>query len=774
MISINYIYENDSKLKKTLQEELLKFKNRSILLQIFSGDLNKSKIIEIIKTIKSSLPNIKIIGSTTDGEIIDGKVTEKKIILSFSIFENTKIETKLFEKKENSFDLGQKIAYTLVKENTKALICFADGLNINGEELLNGINSVSSIIVAGGLAGDNGEFKETFVFTQEGFLSNGCAVATLNSDVLRVNNNFGFNWEGIGKIMTVTKADANRVYEIDNIKAAEIYRHYFGDVAKDVVKIGVEFPLIINKYGLKIARAVLAEYNDGSLLFAGNLNVGDKVQFGYGNVEAILKKDENLLNEMTSYDIESIFVYSCMARRRFLGKKIKYEIKPLKQFGKVAGFFTYGEFFTKQNNYVFFNQTMTLLVLSEKENKKNINIKFDFKQSSLRTLRALTNLIKATSDELIQLNKNLEEKVSEKTKELIEKNKKLEYVYYHDNLTNLPNKFKFEEDLNKKDAFGCVLIDIMKFSTLNDFYGEKIGDEVLKKFSGVLSKIAKKYNCKLYRMSGDQFIIVSFKDNSINDIIKNEIFERMETPITVEIDNNTISLELDVRIALVKEKYNDMKLKADLALNYAKRNNLDFVEYDNSLNLEEKLQKELKIIDMVKKAIEEDRIIPVFQKIKKENNDTYECLVRIKQENKLISPFVFLEIIKPTSYYYEITKIMIEKSFKIFQNKDEMISLNFSYKDIENEEIVNFLLQKINEYNMKGRVIIEILESENIRDFQKILKFINIIKDLGVQIAIDDFGSGYSNFIYLAEIKPDYIKIDGSLIKKLMKIIIHI
>ena len=103
MIGINCIYESDFKLKNFLQEELLKFKNRSILLQIFSGDLNKRKIIKIINDIKNLLPNIKIIGSTTDGEIIDGKVTEKKIVLSFSIFENTKIETKLFEKKEKSF-----------------------------------------------------------------------------------------------------------------------------------------------------------------------------------------------------------------------------------------------------------------------------------------------------------------------------------------------------------------------------------------------------------------------------------------------------------------------------------------------------------------------------------------------------------------------------------------------------------------------------------------------------------------------------------------------
>ena len=80
---------------------------------------------------------------------------------------------------------------------------------------------------------------------------------------------------------------------------------------------------------------------------------------------------------------------------------------------------------------------------------------------------------------------------------------------------------------------------------------------------------------------------------------------------------------------------------------------------------------------MVKKALKEDRIIPVFQKIEKKEGITYECLVRIKEGNNLISPAVFLNIIKPTPYYFQLTKRMIEKSFKIFKDRTESISINF-------------------------------------------------------------------------------------------------
>ena len=768
MKSFNIIFSNNDKLINFIKNN--NFTNKNVLIQIFSGILDKNLIQNIINVIKQNIPTAKIIGTSTDGEIIDGEVTQNKIIINFNIFNNTTFKTAIFEKNDKSYILGQNIAKKLITPKTKLLITFADGLHINGENYLKGIESISNVIIAGGLAGDNGEFRETFVFNEEKIVSNGCVGVSLDSDILKVNNEFGFNWEGIGKTMLVTKAKDNTVYEIDGKTPVEIYRHYFGkDVANDIVHIGIEFPLVIQKNNIRIARAVIGQNEDGSLVFAGNINTGDKVQFGYGNVESILKKDETLIKSLERFDIESIFIYSCMARRRFLDKTIELEIAPFKQIADTSGFFTYGEFFSHKNKNLFFNQTMTVLVLSETENKKRIqNTNFNINKDNLLTLKALTNLVKATTDELMELNDSLEVKVKQKTAQLRAKNLELEYLYYHDSLTDLPNKFALDKDLNENEFFGSLLIDIKQFSSINDMYGEIIGDKVLKEFAKKLSKIAKKYNCSLYRVGNDQFLTINFKNSEICHYIKNDIFEMLhEEPIIIKADNTFISIPVAARISLVKEFYKDIKLKADLALNYAKQKNLDFIEYSKDLKLEEKLEEEIKTIGMVKKAIRENRVIPVFQKISKKDGDTYECLVRIKDKNSLITPFFFLEAIMHTNYYFEITKIMIEKSLKRFEHRKENISINFSFRDIENEEILEFLLEKIDEYDMYSRLIIEILESENINNFDKLKNFISKVKEYGVKIAIDDFGSGYSNFIYLAEIKPDFIKIDGSLIKNI-------
>ena len=126
---------------------------------------------------------------------------------------------------------------------------------------------------------------------------------------------------------------------------------------------------------------------------------------------------------------------------------------------------------------------------------------------------------------------------------------------------------------------------------------------------------------------------------------------------------------------------------------------------------------------------------------------------------------LYLDIIKDTKYYIELTKRMITKSIERFKDRSENFSINLSFEDISNGELVKFLKEEIRRNDISKRLILEIVESESIENFGLVKRFIEEMKELGVKIAIDDFGSGYSNFSYLLDMKPDYIKIDGSLIK---------
>lgn len=171
----------------------------------------------------------------------------------------------------------------------------------------------------------------------------------------------------------------------------------------------------------------------------------------------------------------------------------------------------------------------------------------------------------------------------------------------------------------------------------------------------------------------------------------------------------------------------------------------------------------------IKNALNDDRIVPFYQAIyntKTKKIEKYECLVRlIGKDGKVYSPFYFLDIAKKSRQYLLITKKVIEKSFEYFKDKDFEFSINLTFEDIIDKNMREFILKKLHEYNIGHKVVFEIVESEEIVDFDEINEFIANVRELGCKIAIDDFGSGYSNFAYLIKLKADYIKIDGSLIK---------
>jgi EAL domain-containing protein (putative c-di-GMP-specific phosphodiesterase class I) len=148
----------------------------------------------------------------------------------------------------------------------------------------------------------------------------------------------------------------------------------------------------------------------------------------------------------------------------------------------------------------------------------------------------------------------------------------------------------------------------------------------------------------------------------------------------------------------------------------------------------------------------------------------YESLIRlIDKQGNIVTPWHFLEIAKKAKLYKKLTKIVLKKSFEAFKNNTYEFSVNLTIEDILDKEIQAYIFQTLQEYNMSHRVIFEIVESESIENFDEIEKFIQKVKAYGCKIAIDDFGTGYSNFEYLMRLQADFIKIDGSIIRTIVK-----
>ena len=394
------------------EDEIKKINNsKNVLIQLFCGEIEK--LNDYVKKLNNTFKNAIIIGATTDGEIANNQILTNKTIASASIFENTSLKIAHCDE-ENEYETGKKLITSILEKNTKAIISFCGGLGANSEKFLYGINEnlPKDVIFSGGLTGDNSNFKQTFLVAQDKIYTKGAIGVSLNSDILKVANFYHFGWKGIGIEHTITKAKENTVYEIDNINASHFYGKYLGkDIEKKLPKTGIIFPLIVKRNNEQVARAMLKKNEDGSLVFGGRLKEGEKVKLGIG-------KCENMAHIKAEFDFlpQSFFVFSCTARKKFSPILTYKEIEPFTKIANTSGFFTYGEFFTKNNKVFLFNHTMTILALSENEEIKQTIIKFAFNEPFFQKEKALWNLIETISKDYEKLSELLKQKIeNEKT-----------------------------------------------------------------------------------------------------------------------------------------------------------------------------------------------------------------------------------------------------------------------------------------------------------------------------------------------------------------------
>ncbi len=362
------------------------------------------------------------------------------------------------------------------------------------------------------------------------------------------------------------------------------------------------------------------------------------------------------------------------------------------------------------------------------------------------------------------INKELEKKVLEKTKELRER-------LYKDALTGLPNRVKLQEDLESLQEASLFIINIDDFKEINDLFGHKNGDKILKTFAQKLKALFTTNYPKVYRLSGDEFVLLFNKKMSKSDVEKflGLLIDKIEKMIFLYGDKE-LTLRTTIGVALTKDGALE---KADIALKKAKelRKPYEIYNIDDKV-VEEQYKKNLEWIKQLKKAIELDRVVPYFQPIINVHTlepKGYESLVRILDDDgESIAPSEFLAIAKKSRLYFHITKIMIDKSCKFFQESNCSFSINLSIEDILNSDIASYVESAVKKYGVANRIILEVVESEGIDNYAAVSKFLFKMKKLGCQIAIDDFGSGYSNFEHILKLPLDYIKIDGSLIKNIV------
>jgi len=355
-------------------------------------------------------------------------------------------------------------------------------------------------------------------------------------------------------------------------------------------------------------------------------------------------------------------------------------------------------------------------------------------------------------------------------KQLNDSSKTYEEMQKKDHLTSVYNyKYLLEYIKNDKNKV-AILLNVNSFKLINEYYSHKHGNHLLFQLAYILTIEARKFKYTVFRVSGDEFLLLYDKEClSCSDVNRDahKLVEKIKAHKFNIIGVKDINIDVRVSYACSKTRLLE---ELTIALEYGKKCAVPVMGYNEKAKFNMDIENIVEIKSVLKNAVENSLVIPVYQPILMLNHEVkYEVLMRIEHDGMLLTPDKFLEIAKEHNYYNEISEMLIFKALKNMAKCNNTFSINISYLDIKDSEFIQRLEDKILEYNIANRVVFEIIESDILDDMDIVLAFVTRFKKHNVRIAIDDFGSGYSNFSYIIQLNPDYIKIDGSLIENMLE-----
>ncbi len=355
---------------------------------------------------------------------------------------------------------------------------------------------------------------------------------------------------------------------------------------------------------------------------------------------------------------------------------------------------------------------------------------------------------------------------------------------YVDDLTGLLNQAKLEKVLTSyiadKQSGVLVYININEFKLINELYGTMAGDRVLIRVSEILKQY--EYLAKMnFRIHGDEFVLLIEHDMSVEEIYnfvnalrekiqKRFFIKRKPFGIKVSIGICMLPMELDTSVELIQ--------RAQWTMNYAKRKMHNMVAiFDNVIH--RCIVKDMYIQSEIKSAMKNDEFYLTFQPIidvGKQNVDKFESLIRWKSGVfGEIFPDEFIGIAEDNGDIIDIGQFVLEKACEFVKqmkhtyNRDVYVSVNVSVVQLMERKYVSNFISTIEKIGVDiTSIVIEITESHMLEGSATMIKKLKILSQMGVKIALDDFGTGYSSLNSLLLLPLSYVKIDRSVMNKMM------
>ncbi|MGB3725628.1 MAG: EAL domain-containing protein [Glaciecola sp.] len=360
-----------------------------------------------------------------------------------------------------------------------------------------------------------------------------------------------------------------------------------------------------------------------------------------------------------------------------------------------------------------------------------------------------------------------------------ESEKKLELLAHYDELTGLPNrltlKLQIDQQLKiaqrKHSSCALLFVDLDRFKLINDSLGHAAGDDLLIKVGQRIKKRIREEDI-LARLGGDEFVIMVSDYESKDDlmVVAYDVCKHLKYPFTVA--GVEVNIGASIGIAQYPDDANstDELIKlADASMYKAKQNSQqDFVFYDRSIT--EEASTRLTIRAEINQAIANQEFELLLQpQINLESMTVCgaEALIRWNHPQKgLLTPDRFIQLAEDTGTINLITHWVVSSAFDIMHNWRQQhhnlrLSVNVSARELRQDSLYEHLHQLTEHYpGMAQYISLEIVESALVEELEETNHKLQGLRNLGFQIEIDDFGTGFSSLSYLGTLSVDALKID--------------
>lgn len=354
--------------------------------------------------------------------------------------------------------------------------------------------------------------------------------------------------------------------------------------------------------------------------------------------------------------------------------------------------------------------------------------------------------------------------------EVYENRGKLQMAFMTDALTGLGSRDRLFLELDALESPGILLANIVGFTGINTVFGTTAGDEVLRALGSTLFDLGRSSSASSFRLHSDTFALIRTSPNPVEFRAWAEDISRVLKDFSVTLKGAPVPLS--VRLAGARGA-RDVLVYADEAMGRARQTRSQFeILEDNRGALGASVEHRLSVLQTLRWALQNNQVYALYQPIQDLRTgliSRFEALMRVNgPDGQRLLPNEFIEISKQTRVYQALSTRMLQRVIADLNTRDVAVSVNLTIEDLHSTEMVDLFVKEIREYRLGSRITVEIVETEELERLDLVNRSLDRIRAEGVKLAVDDFGSGYANFDYLLKLNPSMVKIDGSLVQKLI------